>query len=100
GAGGGAHVAPPEGFIAGVERRRAERAGAAGPVASRVGSAGGTSDGVAGRRRRAELPDRGAPGRTPRWRYGGGLGRPFQPRGARGGTAGPWRWAANPLRRR
>src|SRR5436305_5098552 len=94
-----AHVAKANGSVASAERRRAACVGAAEPVASCRGRAGGTGDGAAGGRRRAELRDRGATGRTPRWRHGGGRGRPLQPRGARGGGAGPWRGAAGPLRR-
>src|SRR3954464_12290089 len=95
-----AHVAKANGSAAGAERRRAACVGAAEPVASCRGRASGAGDGVAGRRRRAELLGRGATGRASCRRYGGGLGRPLQPRGARGGAAGPWRWTTGPLRRR
>jgi hypothetical protein len=94
------HVAAPEGSLAGVERGRAARIDAAEPIPGRAGGAGGQGDRVARGRRRAELFGRGAPGRSPRRRHRGGLGRPLQPRGARRGTAGPRRKADPLLRRR
>lgn len=68
-------------------RTSGARAGAAEPIASCVDGAGDQDDSVAGCCRRAKLSGRGAPGRTPRWRYGGGLDCPLQPRRARGGAA-------------